>query len=68
MVETIVAMKIKYFHASKYGNGAMVAEEFRKQPVPVQLTRAYGQAHRRHEPFPEEGHVALGSDVRHPDH
>ena len=24
-------MKIEYFHASKYGNGAMVAEEFRRQ-------------------------------------
>ncbi len=24
-------MKIEYFHASKYGNGAMVAEEFGKQ-------------------------------------
>ena len=24
-------MKIKYFHASKYGNGALVAEEFKKQ-------------------------------------
>ena len=24
-------MKIEYFHASKYGNGAMVAEEFTKQ-------------------------------------
>lgn len=24
-------MKIEYFHASKYGNGAIVAEEFRKQ-------------------------------------
>jgi menaquinone-dependent protoporphyrinogen IX oxidase len=24
-------MKIEYLHASKYGNGAMVAEEFRKQ-------------------------------------
>lgn len=24
-------MKIEYFHASKFGNGAMVAEEFRKQ-------------------------------------
>lgn len=24
-------MKIEYFHASKYGNGAMVAEEFRKE-------------------------------------
>jgi len=24
------AMKIEYFHASKYGNGAMVAEEFKK--------------------------------------
>jgi hypothetical protein len=24
-------MKIEYFHASKYGNGAMVAEEFKRQ-------------------------------------
>jgi multimeric flavodoxin WrbA len=24
-------MKIEYFHASKYGNGAMVAEEFRRR-------------------------------------
>ena len=24
-------MKIEYFHASKYGNGAMVAEEFKQQ-------------------------------------
>jgi flavodoxin len=24
-------VKIEYFHASKYGNGAMVAEEFKKQ-------------------------------------
>jgi multimeric flavodoxin WrbA len=31
MVITIVAMKIEYYHASKYGNGAMVAEEFKKQ-------------------------------------
>jgi len=31
MARTIVAMKIEYFHASKYGNGAMVAEEFKKQ-------------------------------------
>jgi multimeric flavodoxin WrbA len=31
MVRTIIAMKIEYFHASKYGNGAMVAEEFKKQ-------------------------------------
>jgi len=23
-------MKIEYFHASKYGNGALVAEEFKK--------------------------------------
>jgi flavodoxin len=30
MVRTIVAMKVEYFHASKYGNGAMVAEEFKK--------------------------------------
>lgn len=26
-------MKIEYFHASKYGNGAMVAQEFKKQMV-----------------------------------
>jgi hypothetical protein len=26
-----VAMKIEYFHASKYGNGTIVADEFRKQ-------------------------------------
>ena len=26
-----LSMKIEYFHASKYGNGAMVAEEFRRQ-------------------------------------
>ncbi len=31
MEGTSVAMKIEYFHASKYGNGAAVAEEFRKQ-------------------------------------
>jgi flavodoxin len=31
MVIATVAMKIEYFHASKYGNGAMVAEEFKKQ-------------------------------------
>ncbi len=31
MVMTNVAAKIEYFHASKYGNGAMVAEEFSKQ-------------------------------------
>ena len=24
-------MKIEYFHASRFGNGAMVAEEFKKQ-------------------------------------
>ena len=24
-------MKIEYYHASKYGNGAMIAEEFKKQ-------------------------------------
>jgi flavodoxin len=33
MVKTIVAMKVEYFHASKYGNGAMIAEEFKKQMV-----------------------------------
>jgi len=31
MERTIVAMKIEYFHASKYGNGVKVAEEFKKQ-------------------------------------
>ena len=31
MAITSAAMKIEYFHASKYGNGAMVAEEFKKQ-------------------------------------
>jgi flavodoxin len=31
MVIAAVAMKIEYFHASKYGNGAMIAEEFKKQ-------------------------------------
>jgi multimeric flavodoxin WrbA len=31
MAMTDVAMKVEYFHASKYGNGAMVAEEFRKR-------------------------------------
>ena len=31
MPATNVAMKIEYFHASKYGNGAMVAEEFKRQ-------------------------------------
>src|SRR5512136_2578422 len=31
MARTIIAIKIEYFHASKYGNGAMVAEEFKKQ-------------------------------------
>lgn len=31
-------MKIEYFHASKYGNGAMVAEEFRKQMVAKGVT------------------------------
>jgi flavodoxin len=30
-IDAEVAMKIEYFHASKYGNGAMVADEFRKQ-------------------------------------
>jgi|SRR5829696_2170106 len=39
-------MKIEYLHASKYGNGAMVAEEFTRQmaakdvPVKVQHIRA----------------------------
>jgi hypothetical protein len=31
MVGTSVAMRIEYFHASKYGNGAMVADEFKRQ-------------------------------------
>ena len=31
-------MKIEYLHASKYGNGAMVAEEFSKQMAAKGLT------------------------------
>lgn len=31
-------MNIEYFHASKYGNGAMVAEEFKKQMVANAVT------------------------------
>ncbi len=31
MFSTIVARKIEYFHASKYGNGAAVAEEFKNR-------------------------------------
>jgi flavodoxin len=31
-------MKIEYFHASKYGNGAMVAEEFKKQMAAKDVT------------------------------
>ncbi len=31
MEGTTATMKIAYFHASKYGNGATVAEEFRQQ-------------------------------------
>ena len=31
-------MKIEYFHASKYGNGAMVAEEFKKQMAAKEVT------------------------------
>jgi flavodoxin len=31
-------MKIEYFHASKYGNGAMVAEEFKKQMADKGIT------------------------------
>ena len=31
MKRNAVTMTIEYFHASKYGNGAMVAEEFKKQ-------------------------------------
>jgi hypothetical protein len=32
-------MKIEYLHASKYGNGAMVAEEFSKQMAAKGWTR-----------------------------
>ena len=31
MTGTVVGPKIEYFHASKYGNGAQVAEEFKKR-------------------------------------
>jgi flavodoxin len=37
-VRTIDAMKIEYFHASKYGNGAKVAEEFKKQMAAKGIT------------------------------
>ncbi len=33
METSIAAMRIEYLHASKYGNGAKVAEEFSKQMV-----------------------------------
>jgi len=71
-------MKIEYFHASKYGNGVLVAEEFKKQmeakgdaagkPLPVQLTGAYGQAQGMRTAVPEEGQTAIGNEVRSPDH
>ena len=33
-------MRIEYFHASKYGNGAKVAEEFKKQmPTDEEMAR-----------------------------
>jgi hypothetical protein len=38
MAKAAVAMKIEYFHASKYGNGAIVAEEFKKQMVAKGVT------------------------------
>src|SRR5512136_2768076 len=38
MARTIIAIKIEYFHASKYGNGAMVAEEFKKQMAAREVT------------------------------
>jgi len=38
MVIAAIAMKIEYFHASKYGNGAMVAEEFKKQMTAKGIT------------------------------
>ena len=31
MTRREISLKIEYFHASKYGNGVMVAEEFKKQ-------------------------------------
>ncbi len=31
-------MKIEYFHASKYGNGAIVAEEFKDQMIAMGVT------------------------------
>jgi flavodoxin len=31
MAGIFIGKKIEYFHASKYGNGAMVAEDFKKQ-------------------------------------
>jgi len=32
------------------------------------FTGAHGQAHRRHAPFPKGYKVAIGNEVRHPDH
>jgi len=34
-------MKIEYFHASKFGNGAMVAEEFNKQMAANGVTKPF---------------------------
>ena len=44
-------MKIEYYHASKYGNGAMVAEEFRKQMAARDVTV---NVHHVHEVRPKE--------------
>ena len=45
------AMKIEYFHASKYGNGAMVAEEFKKQMAAQGVT---GNVHHIQDARPKE--------------
>jgi menaquinone-dependent protoporphyrinogen IX oxidase len=44
-------MNIEYFHASKYGNGAMVAEEFKKQMLAAGSTV---NVHHIHEVSPKE--------------
>jgi hypothetical protein len=43
-------MKIEYLHASEYGNGAMVAEEFSKQMAAKGVTVRIHHIRARHHP------------------
>ena len=57
-------MKIEYVHASKFGNGAMVAEEFRKQLAARGVT--VGQGHgwgRRGEGLRDGAQGSLGGGL-----